>query len=305
VLDWAGGYVIHVSSGTAGFTAAYWVGPRLKRDRERFPPNNTLLVLCGAGLLWLGWNGFNGGAPYAANNPASLAVWNTNITTATSLLVWTLLDYLYFGKPSVIGALQGMITGLVAITPAAGYINGWAAIIFGCVSGSVPWFTMMVLGKKLWILQQVDDTLGLLHTHCVSGILGGSMVGLFTLENFAVSFGAYPGSKGAFYGGGRQFGKQLCGWLFIVSYNVLMTSLILNFIRHVLRVPLRMSEEHLELGDSAAHGEEAYAMFGDGDDGKVANWYGYDSSYHAGNLYAPHMEKAAPTGEGQLNNAEV
>ncbi|RHN58924.1 putative ammonium transporter, ammonium/urea transporter [Medicago truncatula] len=120
VIDFSGGYVIHLSSGIGGFTAAYWVGPRLKSDRERFPPNNVLLMLAGAGLLWMGWSGFNGGAPYAANIDSSIAVLNTNICAATSLLVWTTLDVAFFGKPSVIGAVQGMMTGLVCITPGAG-----------------------------------------------------------------------------------------------------------------------------------------------------------------------------------------
>lgn len=92
----------------------------MKSDRERFPPNNVLLMLAGAGLLWMGWSGFNGGAPYAANIAASIAVLNTNICAATSLLVWTSLDVIFFKKPSVIGAVQGMMTGLVCITPGAG-----------------------------------------------------------------------------------------------------------------------------------------------------------------------------------------
>jgi Amt family ammonium transporter len=120
VMDYSGGYVIHLSSGVAGFTAAYWVGPRLTKDRERFPPNNVLLMLTGAGILWMGWAGFNGGDPYAANVDSSIAVLNTNICAATSLLVWTCLDVIFFKKPSVIGAVQGMITGLVCITPGAG-----------------------------------------------------------------------------------------------------------------------------------------------------------------------------------------
>ena len=120
VMDYSGGYVIHLSSGVAGFTAAYWVGPRSTKDRERFPPNNVLLMLTGAGILWMGWAGFNGGDPYSANIDSSLAVLNTNICAATSLLVWTCLDVIFFKKPSVIGAVQGMITGLVCITPGAG-----------------------------------------------------------------------------------------------------------------------------------------------------------------------------------------
>jgi ammonium transporter, Amt family len=123
VIDYSGGYVIHLSSGVAGFTAAYWVGPRLTKDRERFPPNNVLLMLTGAGILWMGWAGFNGGDPYAANIDSSIAVVNTNICAATSLLVWTCLDVIFFKKPSVIGAVQGMITGLVCITPGAGTVH--------------------------------------------------------------------------------------------------------------------------------------------------------------------------------------
>lgn len=96
------------------------MGPRSKKDRERFPPNNVILTLAGAGLLWMGWAGFNGGDPYAANTDSSMAVLNTNICAATSLLVWTWLDVIFFKKPSVIGAVQGMITGLVCITPGAG-----------------------------------------------------------------------------------------------------------------------------------------------------------------------------------------
>lgn len=98
----------------------FQVGPRVKKDRERFPPNNVVLTLAGSGLLWMGWAGFNGGDPYAANTDSSMAVLNTNICAATSLLVWTWLDVIFFNKPSVIGAVQGMITGLVCITPAAG-----------------------------------------------------------------------------------------------------------------------------------------------------------------------------------------
>lgn len=107
------------------------MGPRSKSDRERFPPNNVLLMLAGAGLLWMGWSGFNGGAPYAASIDASMAVINTNICAATSLLVWTSLDVYYFGKPSVVGAVQGMMTGLVCITPGAGTYTCYLCFCLG------------------------------------------------------------------------------------------------------------------------------------------------------------------------------
>ncbi len=131
VADFSGGYVIHLAAGTSGFVAAAVVGPRLQADRDHFPPNSLLVTLIGAGILWLGWNGFNGGDPYFANADAGAAVLNTNTATAVALLVWTLMDKIAYGKPSVIGAVNGMIAGLVAITPAAGYVNGWGAIIIG------------------------------------------------------------------------------------------------------------------------------------------------------------------------------
>lgn len=113
-------------------------------------------MLVGAGILWVCWNGFNGGDPYAASPDAGVAVLNTNICTAMSLLVWTMLDYIFFKKPSVIGAVQGEITGLVAITPAAGFVTGWGAIVIGICSGSIPWISMNVLGRQKW-MKQVDD----------------------------------------------------------------------------------------------------------------------------------------------------
>jgi len=148
VLDYSGGYVIHLSSGTAAFVGAMWIGPRLPQDRENDKPNNLLLVLVGAGILWLGWNGFNGGDPYTASPDAGVAVLNTNVCTAMSLLVWTACDMIYYKKPSVIGAVQGMITGLVAITPAAGFVAGWGAICLGVGSGSIPWLTLNIVKKK-------------------------------------------------------------------------------------------------------------------------------------------------------------
>ncbi|GFY93860.1 ammonium transporter 2 [Actinidia rufa] len=239
VIDYSGGYVIHLSSGIAGLTAAYWVGPRSTDDRERFPPNNVLLTLAGAGLLWMGWAGFNGGDPYSANIDSSMAVLNTNICAATSLLVWTWLDVIFFDKPSVIGAVQGMITGLVCITPGAGLVQGWAAIIMGILSGSVPWFSMMIVHKRLPWLQKIDDTLG-----------------------------------------GIQFLKQIVGGGFVIGWNLVVTSIICVLIQFV--IPLRMSDEQLRIGDDAVHGEEAYALWGDGEkyDSTKHGFYSDDTIHH-------------------------
>ncbi|CAN6477240.1 unnamed protein product [Victoria cruziana] len=275
VIDYSGGYVIHLSSGIAGFVAAYWVGPRSKKDRERFPPNNVLLTLTGAGLLWMGWAGFNGGDPYSANIDSSMAVLNTNICAATSLLVWTCLDVLVFEKPSVIGAVQGMITGLVCITPGAGVVQGWAAIVMGVLSGSVPWFTMMIVHKRSKLLQKVDDTLGVFHTHAVAGFLGGVTTGLFAEPELCTLFLPVTNSRGTVYGGsgGIQLLKQIVGAGFVIGWNIVVTSIVCLLIRLV--VPLRMPDEQLLIGDDAVHGEEAYALWGDGEkyDSTKHGWY--------------------------------
>lgn len=239
---------------------------RLAKDRERFPPNNVLLMLTGAGLLWMGWSGFNGGAPFSANLISGLAVLNTHICAATSLLTWTTLDVIVFGKPSVIGAVQGMMTGLVMITPAAGFVPGWAALVMGILAGSIPWWTMMCLHKRWSLLQRVDDTLGVFHTHAVAGCLGGLCVGLFAEPRLCEYMNhAVTNSNGLFYGGdgGMQVLKQVVGAAFIIGWNIVVTTLIMFAIRFVM--PLRMSEEHLLVGDDAEHGEEAYALWGDGE----------------------------------------
>lgn len=171
VLDYSGGYVIHLSSGTAAFIGAYWIGPRLQKDRENFQPNNVPLMMVGAGILWIGWNGFNGGDPYSASPDAGVAVLNTNICTAMSMLCWTAMDTIFYGKPSIIGAVNGMITGLVAITPAAGFVAGWGAIIMGFCSGTLPWCSMNIVGKRSIIFRKyIDDTLGMYLHHIYHNI---------------------------------------------------------------------------------------------------------------------------------------
>ena len=260
VIDYSGGYVIHLSSGTAAFAGSYWIGPRLARDRINFQPNNVGLIMAGAGILWIGWNGFNGGDPYAASPDAGAAVLNTNLCTAVSLLTWTSLDILYYKKPAIIGSVNGMITGLVAITPAAGVVTGWGAIIIGLCSGSIPWASMNFLGKKSKIFTvYCDDVLGVTHTHMVAGFVGGFLVGIFADKTGCAAFGlTNPG--GAKDGNGRQVWVQLVGALFIIGWNLLWTSLILCFIKYVCRVPLRMTEEELLIGDDAIHGEQAYCF---------------------------------------------
>jgi ammonium transporter, Amt family len=264
--DFSGGYVIHLAAGTSGFVAAAVVGPRLQVDREHFPPNSLLVTLIGAGILWLGWNGFNGGDPYFANADAGAAVLNTNTATAVALLVWTLMDKIAYGKPSIIGAVNGMIAGLVAITPSAGFVNGWGAIIVGVVAGIIPWLAMNKLQKTSFMMK-VDDTLSVFSTHGIAGLTGGLLVGILAdpgmLEYIGTEKDA-PGVSvtGLLYGdSGHQFMLQLYAALFIIAYNAIMTFVILKVIS--IFVPLRMEDAKLRVGDDAVHGETAYALGGD------------------------------------------
>jgi ammonium transporter, Amt family len=262
VADFSGGYVIHLAAGTSGFVAAWLVGPRLQADREHFPPNSLLITLAGAGILWLGWNGFNGGDPYFANANAGAAVLNTNTCTAVGLMVWTLLDKLAYGKPSVLGAVNGMIAGLVAITPAAGYVDGLGAIAIGVAAGVIPWLGMNKLQKAKFMMK-VDDTLSVLSTHGIAGLTGGVLTGVFANPNMLLYIGTdkeAPGVNvtGLLYGNAAQVLTQVEGAAFIIVYNAIATFVILKVISFI--VPLRMDEATLKVGDDAVHGETAYAI---------------------------------------------
>ena len=135
-VDYSGGYVIHVAAAVSAFVAAAVIGPRMLKDRLNNTPSNVMMAVAGGGLLWLGWSGFNGGDPYFANADASAAVLNTHLCTATALLVWMIMDIFFLKKPTIIGMISGMIAGLVAITPGAGYVNAYAAFAIGVGAGS-------------------------------------------------------------------------------------------------------------------------------------------------------------------------
>jgi Amt family ammonium transporter len=267
VADFSGGYVIHLAAASSGFVAAAMVGPRLQQDRDHFPPNSLLVTLVGAGILWLGWNGFNGGDPYFANADAGAAVLNTNTATAVALLVWVTLDKITYGKPSVIGAVNGMIAGLVAITPGAGYVDGYGAIIIGVVAGIIPWLSMNKFQKTKFMMK-VDDTLSVFSTHGVAGLTGGLMVGLVANGDMLQYIGTdkdAPGVSvaGLFYGNAGQLLLQVYGAAFIIIYNVIATFIILKIISFI--TPLRMDDATLKVGDDAVHGETAYAIGTEGE----------------------------------------
>jgi ammonium transporter, Amt family len=260
-LDYSGGYVIHLAAGTSGFVAAAVIGPRLARDRARAIPNNLPMAAAGAGILWLGWNGFNGGDPYFAGADAATAVINTNLATATALLTWVVLDML-FGidhKPTFLGAVNGMITGLVAITPAAGYINGLGALLTGIIAATLVWLSWNKL-SKIKPFRAVDDALGIVHTHGVAGLAGGLLVGLFADPSIIVYLGtgstASVSYAGLFYGNPRQLLWQAGAALTVIVWDALVTFIILRFLG--LFMNLRLPDSVLQTGDLAVHDEEAY-----------------------------------------------
>jgi ammonium transporter, Amt family len=267
VADFSGGYVIHLAAATSGFVGAWVIGPRIQADRDNFPPNSLLVTLVGAGILWIGWNGFNGGDPYFANADAGAAVLNTNTATAVALLVWTIMDKMAYGKPSVIGAVNGMIAGLVAITPAAGYVDGIGAIIIGVAAGIIPWLSMNKF-QKLGFMQKVDDVLSVFSTHGIAAITGGLLLGVLANPDMLQYIGTdkeAPGVNvtGWLYGNAGQLLLQAEGAAFIIVYNAIATFIILKVIGFI--VPLRMDEATLKVGDDAVHGETAYAIGTEGE----------------------------------------
>jgi Amt family ammonium transporter len=271
-VDYSGGYVIHLAAGVTGFVAAAVVGPRLRRDRTHAVPNNLMLVAVGAGILWLGWNGFNGGDPYYAGADAASAVLNTNIATATALLIWMFMDMLFTKehKPTFLGAINGMICGLVAITPSAGWVNGYGAIIVGVIASGLVWVAWNFL-SKVRPFSKVDDALGVVYTHGFAGLIGGLLVG-FLADPGMVQYGVvgrkFNGSgsfsvQGLFYAtpsGGHswhQVWEQFLAASWIIIYTAIASFILLQVVKFVCR-GLREKDEVLEIGDVAIHDEEVY-----------------------------------------------
>jgi Amt family ammonium transporter len=208
----------------------------------------------------LGWNGFNGGDPYFASADAAAAVINTNMATAAALLTWVIWDT-YLGpakKPTFLGAVNGMVVGLVVITPAAGYVNGAGALLMGAIGSTIVWMAWTYLSRARF-MKKVDDAMGIVYTHGIAGFFGGLMVGVFA-DPSVVVYRSVAGSPvsvaGALYGHPGQVAIQLGAALTVIIWDALVTFVILWVIK--LFTPLRMSDEELEIGDLAVHDEEAY-----------------------------------------------
>jgi Amt family ammonium transporter len=238
------------------------VGPRLARDREKAVPNNLLFIAVGAGILWLGWNGFNGGDPYFAGADATAAVVNTNLATAVAMMTWIFMDMGLSKqkKPTFIGGVNGMICGLVGITPAAGYVNGVGAIVIGAVTSAIVWVLFGYLPRRVWPFNKVDDALGVVYTHGFAGLTGGLLVGLLADPKMIVylGLGKTPAvtTAGLFYGHPKQLLIQAGAALTVIIWDGAVTYVILRVIK--LFTPLRYPDAILVAGDVSAHGEVAY-----------------------------------------------
>jgi len=248
-VDFSGGYVIHLAAGVTALAAAAAVGPRIPADRK-FKPHNLTLVMIGAGVLWLGWNGFNGGDPYGSSVDASIAVLNTELAAAASVIAWMLMDMKFIRKPTLVGATTACVTGLVAITPAAGYVDGYGALIIGIAAGTIPWISLNMLSPRL----KVDDTLGVFPAHGIAGIVGGLLTGIFA--DPSVTKYIDPVLVGAIFGNPMQLVIQAFAagvvfvYVFAISFGLLKAIGIF--------IPLQENLDRLRVGDEAIHGEVAY-----------------------------------------------
>jgi Amt family ammonium transporter len=247
-LDFAGGTVVHISSGVSGLVAALVLGKRLSKQREAILPHNLPMTVTGAALLWFGWFGFNAGSALAANGLAGMAFLVTNTAAAAGAMSWVVAEWLDHGKPTIFGAVSGAVAGLVAITPAAGYVTPLASILIGIMVGPVCYLAVSRVKEKLGY----DDALDVFGIHGVGGTLGALATGLFatTVINSAAA-------NGLFYGNPHQLWVQFLSVLASWVYAGGMTFLILKGISWV--TSLRVNQEEEEMGlDAAIHGEDAY-----------------------------------------------
>jgi Amt family ammonium transporter len=272
-----------MSAGVSGFVAAWVLGPRLLRDRKNAIPNNLVMAAVGAGILWLGWNGFNGGDPYYAGVDAAAAVVNTNLATAAGVLVWMGMDAWLSKakKPTFLGGVNGMICGLVGITPCAGWVNGFGAIAVGTTATVVVWIAWNYL-SKVRPFSKVDDALGVIYTHGIAGLTGGMLLGLLGDPNMveygcghldpngqviATTNSVYTTAHGTcvpfsvnglFYtGSAHQLWEQFRAAVWVIFWSALVTFILMKLIGLVLR-GARYKDEILEIGDLAIHDEEAF-----------------------------------------------
>ncbi|HUG54573.1 MAG TPA: ammonium transporter [Vicinamibacteria bacterium] len=246
-LDFAGGTVVHVNAGVAALVAALVLGPRKDYGRRAIIPHNVAFTVLGAGLLWFGWFGFNAGSALGANASAALAFTNTMLAPAATLVVWTLLDLRRTGKATAVGAATGIVVGLVAVTPAAGFVSPLGAILLGSIA-AVPSYYALIWRART----RLDDSLDVVAAHGLGGTVGALLTGVLATKTWN---GA---ADGLLFGNPRQLLIQALAVGAAILFSGAGTFLILKLV--ALFVPLRVAARDEGMGlDVSQHGEEAYA----------------------------------------------
>ncbi|AOY14705.1 ammonia channel protein [Bacillus sp. ABP14] len=245
-LDFAGGNVVHITSGVAGLVLAIFLGKR--KNINGSSPHHLPFTMLGAGLLWFGWFGFNVGSALSLNDVALTAFINTNIAAAASALTWMLSEWFFQSKPTAMGAACGVVSGLVAITPACGFVTPFSALLIGAIGGVLCFGAVFFLKTKFGY----DDTLDAFGCHGIGGTWGGIATGLF-----ATTTVNSDGANGLFYGNAALLFKQLIAIGATYAFTIIMTYAIIKAINFFLPVRVDEHEEHMGL-DISMHGEKAY-----------------------------------------------
>jgi Amt family ammonium transporter len=250
-LDFAGGTVVHINAGVAGLVTALFLGKRVGYENKAMPIHNLPFVVLGAGLLWFGWFGFNAGSALGANSLAASAFLATNTAAAAAGLSWALIEWKFSGKPTMFGMATGIVAGLVAITPAAGFVDVVGAILIGLSVSVVCFFAIGVIKPKLGY----DDSLDAFGVHGIGGMWGALMTGVFATK--AVNS---AGADGLLYGNPKQLFIQLLAVVITIGYTFIMTAIIFKIVDAV--VGMRASQEDEVIGlDLSQHHERAYTIF--------------------------------------------
>jgi Amt family ammonium transporter len=250
VLDFAGGTVVHINAGVAGLVAALMLGKRKGYPQTAMPPHNLTYTIIGASMLWIGWFGFNAGSELAANGVAGMAMAVTQIATAAAALAWMFSEWLSHGKPSVLGIASGAVGGLVAITPASGYVGPMGALAIGAAAGIGCFFA----ATKLKRIFGYDDSLDVFGVHAVGGIIGAILTGVFAATTLG-GIGFAEGNTTM----GSQVVAQLIGVVVTIAFTMIVSFIILKLID--ITIGLRVSEEQESEGlDIALHEERGYIL---------------------------------------------
>lgn len=251
-VDFAGGNVVHISSGVSGLVLSLMLGKRRGYEKTAYRTHNIPFVLLGASILWFGWFGFNAGSALGANGLAVHAFITTNTSAACAMLSWMVIDMIRDGKPTVIGACTGAVLGLVAITPGAGFVPLWSAIIIGIVVSPICYFMMSVVKKHFGY----DDALDAFGCHGVGGIWGGIATGIFAQK----SINGVARWDGLIFGDYRLFLAQIISIVATIAVAIVGTLICASVVK--LFTPLRVSEHDERVGlDESQHGESAYPSF--------------------------------------------